>query len=75
MNSNLNLEPFWKRYVVSFFIKSWEYLSYLVWFVRRMSYLDETRNSDLYQKMIFLDHIPLIPVEDQDAGDSDHETW
>lgn len=40
-----------------------------------MSYLDETRNSDLYQKMIFLDHIPLIPVEDQDAGDSDHETW
>jgi len=40
-----------------------------------MSYLDETRNTDLYQKMIFLDHIPLIPVEDQDAGDSDHETW
>ena len=40
-----------------------------------MSYLDETRNTDLYQNMIFLDHIPLIPVENEDACSSDHETW
>ena len=38
-----------------------------------MSYLEETQLKDFYQEMIFFDHVPLIPEEDQEI--CDHETW